>query len=198
VIGSNVLNNPYPVRFDSIERKRLTDIQFKHREAVHRKNSALETLRTLKAVKHRNMIIVAKLEQQCFVSRGLIQKGQQEENEKLKEEIKILTQNINQQREWREEVAAKNGGPIYALFLSVEIYFYPFLLDTMRNLKMDLDDEYGETLSKLELHKNDSEMNRLKKEIAIASTHLQEKQSHLRADQRKLLGLGEDMKSLVS
>jgi len=141
---------------------------------------------------------VAKLEQQCFVSRGLIQKGQQEENEKLKEEIKILTQNINQQREWREEVAAKNGGPIYALFLSVEIYFYPFLLDTMRNLKMDLDDEYGETLSKLELHKNDSEMNRLKKEIAIASTHLQEKQSHLRADQRKLLGLGEDMKSLVS
>jgi len=118
---------------------------------------------------------VAKLEQQCFVSRGLIQKGQQEENEKLKEEIKILTQNINQQREWREEVAAKN--------------------DTMRNLKMDLDDEYGETLSKLELHKNDSEMNRLKKEIAIASTHLQEKQSHLRADQRKLLGLGQKPKT---
>mmetsp|Transcript_31068 Transcript_31068/g.49960 ORF Transcript_31068/g.49960 Transcript_31068/m.49960 type:complete len:92 (+) Transcript_31068:812-1087(+) len=65
----------------------------------------------------------------------------------------------------------------------------------MRNLKMDLDDEYGETLSKLELHKNDSEMNRLKKEIAIASTHLQEKQSHLRADQRKLLGLGQKPKT---
>mmetsp|Transcript_29778 Transcript_29778/g.41409 ORF Transcript_29778/g.41409 Transcript_29778/m.41409 type:complete len:187 (+) Transcript_29778:813-1373(+) len=67
----------------------------------------------------------------------------------------------------------------------------------MRNLKMDLDDEYGETLSKLELHKNDSEMNRLKKEIAIASTRLQEKQSHLRADQRKLLGLDKTLESLT-